>query len=97
MKNIIIKPLLTEKTSALTDKLGRFAFVVDRRANKIEIKGAIEKAYSVSVKEINTINHPGKVKTRMTKSSMAVGRTNATKKAYVTLAEGETIDIYANI
>ena len=97
MKNVIIKPLLTEKTSALTDKLGRFAFLVDRKANKIEIRKAIEKAYSVAVTDVNTANHPGKVKTRMTKSSMAVGRTNATKKAYITLAAGETIDIYANI
>ncbi len=97
MSNIIIKPLLTEKTSALTDKLNRFAFLVNRRANKIEIKKAIEKTYSVSVVAVNTINHPGKIKTRSTKSSISVGRTNAIKKAFVTLAAGETIDIYSNI
>ncbi len=97
MSNIIIKPLLTEKTSALTDKLNRFAFLVNRRANKVEIKKAIELTYSVSVVAVNTINHPGKIKTRSTKSSISVGRTNAIKKAIVTLAEGETIDIYSNI
>jgi large subunit ribosomal protein L23 len=97
MNNIIIKPLLTEKTSALTDKLNRFAFLVDRKANKIQIRSAIEKAYSVKVEAVNTVNHPGKVKTRSTKSSISVGRTNAVKKAFVTLAEGETIDIYSNI
>ncbi|HEX4887364.1 MAG TPA: 50S ribosomal protein L23 [Luteibaculaceae bacterium] len=97
MSNIIIKPLLTEKTSALTDKLNRFAFLVNKQSNKVEIKKAIEKLYGVNVSSVNTINHPGKVKTRSTKTSISVGRTNAVKKAIVTLAEGETIDLYANI
>ncbi len=93
----IIKPVITEKMTGLGEKLNRYAFIVHRKANKIEIKKAIEDLYGVEVVSVNTMNHPGKAKSRFTKSGMITGRTNATKKAIVTLAEGETIDFYSNI
>ena len=75
----------------------RYGFVVDKRANKIEIKKAIEELYGVKVLDVNTMNYSGKLKARYTKAGYLVGRTNAFKKAVVTLAEGDSIDFYANI
>ncbi len=75
----------------------RYGFVVDKRANKIEIKKAVEAFYNVKVVDVNTMNYSGKVKSRYTKAGFIVGRTNAFKKAIVTLAEGDTIDFYASI
>ncbi len=97
MANVIVKPLLNEKTTALTDKENKYTFLVNPKANKVEIKKAIEKAYGVPVVAVNTIKHPGKAKSRMTKTAIVTGRTNATKKAIITIAEGEVLDIYANI
>jgi large subunit ribosomal protein L23 len=94
---ILIKPIITEKMTAQGEKLNRFAFVVDKRANKLEIKGAIEKAYGVKVDSVNTQQYVGKVKTRNTTRGVAVGRVNRNKKAIVTLKDGETIDFYASI
>jgi large subunit ribosomal protein L23 len=94
---IIIKPVITEKMTELGEKLNRYAFIVHRKANKIEIKKAIEELYGVEVASVNTMNHPGKSKSRFTKSGVITGKTPATKKAVVTLAEGETIDFYSNI
>ncbi len=94
---IIIKPLITEKMTALTEKLNRYGFVVDKRANKVEIKKAIEKAYGVTVENVNTINVMGKFKSRYTKSGNLTGRTNNYKKAIVTVADGDVIDFYSNI
>ncbi len=96
--SIIIKPIITEKMTKINEKDStRCAFVVDRRANKIEIKKAIEDLYSVKVNRVNTINYDGKNKARFTKTGYIKGRTNAYKKAMVTLAEGETIDFFSNI
>lgn len=94
---IVIKPIVTEKMTALGEKLNRFAFQVDTRANKIEIKQAIESLYDVTVTDVNTLNHNGKAKSRYTKAGFISGRTNAVKKAIVTLKEGDTIDFYSNI
>jgi large subunit ribosomal protein L23 len=94
---IIHRPIITEKMTELGEKLNRYAFVVDRRANKLEIKQAIEQLYGVQVIAINTANYRGKVKSRGTKSGIIYGKTNDYKKAFVTLAEGETIDFYSNI
>lgn len=94
---IIIKPIITEKMTALGEKLNRYGFVVDKKANKLEIKQAIEQLYGVQVMTVNTTNMIGKVKSRGTKSGVIYGRTSAVKKAIVTLAEGETIDFYSNI
>ncbi|HDS07468.1 MAG TPA: 50S ribosomal protein L23 [Bacteroides sp.] len=95
--NVLIKPIVTEKMTAQGEDMNRYGFVVDRRANKLEIKKAVEDLYNVKVSEVNTMRYPGKRKQRYTKSGISVGRTPAYKKAVVTLAEGETIDFYSNI
>jgi len=97
MENIIIKPVVTEKMTAQGEKLNRYGFIVDRRANKIEIAKAVEAMYGVVVEDVNTMNHMGKNKSRYTKAGFLSGRTNHTKKAIVTLKHGDTIDFYANI
>ena len=94
---ILIKPILTEKANAQQDTLRRYAFKVARRANKLEIKKAVESFYGVSVIDVNTVVQPGKNKTRYTKKGFVQGQKSAYKKALVTVAEGETIDLYANI
>jgi large subunit ribosomal protein L23 len=94
---VLIKPLLTEKANAQQDTLRRYAFKVARKANKLEIKKAIESFYGVSVTDVNTAVQPGKNKTRFTKKGFVQGRKPAFKKAYVTVAEGETIDLYGTI
>jgi len=94
---ILIKPIVTEKLTAQGEKLNRYGFIVDRKANKLQIKEAIEKTYGVSVADVNTVNYHGKKKSRYTKSGILRGRTNHFKKAYVTLAGEDKIDFYANI
>ena len=95
--NIIIKPVITEKMTDLGEKLNRYGFIVDKKANKIQIKKAVEEFYGVDVLAVNTMNYSGKEKSRFTKGGVIAGRTSAYKKAIVTLAEGEVIDFYSNI
>lgn len=97
LTEILIKPILTEKANAQQDKLSRYAFKVNRRANKLEIKTAVEQFYGVNVVDINTLVVPGKSKTRSTKSGIISGVKSGYKKALVTVAEGESIDLYASI
>lgn len=94
---ILIKPIITEKQTAQTEKLNRYGFVVARTANKLEIKQAVEKMYNVKVASVNTQQYAGKVKTRNTTRGVAIGRVNRSKKAIVTLKQGEVIDFYASI
>jgi large subunit ribosomal protein L23 len=94
---ILIKPIITEKMTAQAEKLGRYEFVVDKGANKLEIKAAVEKMYGVKVDSVNTQQYVGKVKTRNTTRGVAIGRVNRNKKAIVTLKHGEAIDFYASI
>lgn len=94
--SILIRPLVTEKVSALNEK-GKYGFVVDRKANKVEIAKAIEKAYGVTVASVNTMVYAGKDKTKYTKSRIIAGRTSAYKKAIITVADGEVIDFYSGI
>lgn len=94
---IIIKPVVTEKMTGLGEKLKRFGFIVQKNANKLQIKKAVEEIYGVEVTEVNTMNYAGKNKSRFTKTGMVKGRANSYKKAIVTLADGETIDFYSNI
>ena len=94
---IIVKPLVTEKMTAITEKLNRFGFIVRPGANKLEIKKEVEALYNVTVVEVNTMRYAGKNKSRYTRSGIINGRTNAYKKAIVTLKEGDTIDFYSNI
>lgn len=94
---IIIKPVVTEKATKLTDKLNRYTFRVSPQANKYQIKALVEKLYGVKVVNVNTAVVRGKNKSRYTKSGLLRGKTNAWKKAFITVGEGETIDFYSNI
>lgn len=95
---IIVKPIFTEKQTALTEKFeNRYGFIVVPGANKVEIKNAIEELYSVHVEKVNTIKYDGKSRSRYTKSGVVTGNTPAYKKAIVTLKKGETIDLFSNI
>ncbi len=94
--SILKSPLVTEKISGLNEK-GRYGFIVDARANKVEIKNAVEKQYGVNVERVNTIKVMGKNKTRYTNAGVLSGRKQNYKKAIVKLAEGEVIDFYSNV
>lgn len=97
LSEVLIKPIVTEKSNKLTDVRRTYAFRVDRKANKLEIKKAIEGFYGVNVIDVNTVVVPGKSKTKFTKAGFISGRKPAFKKAYVTVAEGENIDLYGNV
>ena len=94
--SILKSPLVTEKISALNEK-GKYGFIVDITANKVEIKKAVEKMYGVNVSKVNTLSVMGKKKVRFTKAGTLAGRKPNYKKAIVTLAEGEIIDFYSNV
>jgi large subunit ribosomal protein L23 len=94
--SVLKKPLVTEKVSALNEK-GKYGFIVDVGANKIEIKNAVEKQYGVNVERVNTMVVMGKKKTRYTKAGVLAGRKPSYKKAIVTLVAGEVIDFYSNV
>lgn len=96
-KQVLIKPLITEKLTGVSEELNRFGFVVDKEANKIEIKNAVEEMYNVSVTNVNTMVVAGKSKQRYTKTGVTKGVKGAYKKAVVSLAEGDSIDFYSNI
>ncbi|NJN27106.1 MAG: 50S ribosomal protein L23 [Cyclobacteriaceae bacterium] len=93
---VLKKPLITEKVSELNEK-GKYGFVVEKTANKVEIKRAVEKMYGVTVDKVATMRYQGKDKSRFTKARVISGRTASFKKAIVTLAEGDVIDFYGNI
>lgn len=95
---IIIKPIVTEKQTAITERMpNRYGFRVSPDANKLEIKKAVEELYNVNVVSVNTMNYSGKRKSRYTKSGIINGKQSAFKKAIVTLKEGQTIDFFSNI
>jgi len=95
--SILIKPIITEKATLASESKNCYSFLVNTKSNKVEIKKAVEAAYGVSVKKVRTINVRPDRKTKFTKTGIQHGKTNAVKKALVQLAEGETIDLYANI
>ena len=95
--SVLIRPIVTEKFTAQGETLNKYGFIVNKTANKVQIKKDVEAMYGVSVQEVNTIRYNGKVKTRYTKSGFVAGRTNEVKKAIVTLKKGEKIDFYSNI
>ena len=95
--SIIKKPIITEKMTNESEKYNRYAFVVDKRVNKIEIKKAVAEMYDVSVSSVRTMLCIGKKRVRGTKSGQIVGKTSTYKKAIVTLSEGDSIDFYSNI
>ncbi|MEK8180355.1 50S ribosomal protein L23 [Flavobacterium buctense] len=95
--SIIIKPIITEKITKEGEVFNRFGFVVDKKANKVQIKKAVEAAYGISVVSVNTMNYRADRTTKYTKSGLISGKTNSYKKAVVQVKEGETIDFYNNI
>jgi large subunit ribosomal protein L23 len=95
--DILVKPIVTEKMTAQGDSLNRYGFVVDKRANKIQIKNAVEALYSVHVVAVNTMIYDGKKKSRFTRTGVINGHSKSLKKALVTIAEGDKIDFYSNI
>ena len=97
MKNIIVKPIVSEKSENLSENLNKYSFVVNHKANKIEIRKAVEDLFNVQVVSVNTLNMPAKSKTRNTRSGILKGKVSGWKKAIVTLADGEEIDFYGEI
>ncbi len=93
--SVIIKPVISEKANYLTDLRGSYSFLVNTKANKIQIKKAVEEAYGVKVADVNTMIYAPKVSSKYTKKGLQVGKTNKLKKVVITLAEGEVIDIFA--
>ena len=94
---ILLKPIVTEKMNSLSEDLNRYGFVVDKKANKLQIKKAVENLYDVTVASVNTMRYAGKRKMRYTRTGMVTGKTASYKKAIVTLIEGDSIDFYSNI
>jgi len=93
--SLIIKPVISEKANYLTDLRGSYSFLVDPKANKIQIKKAVEAAYGVKVADVNTMIYAPKVSSKYTKKGLQVGKTNKLKKAVIKLVEGDVIDIFA--
>lgn len=96
-KIILVKPIITEKADTLSEGKNQYSFIVDKNANKIEIKKAVESLYTVNVESVNTMVIPGKRKTRNTKRGVLHGRKPSYKKAIVTLADGDNIDFFGDI
>ena len=94
---VLLKPILTEKLTGQEERLHRYGFFVDRKANKIQIKKAVEDMYGVTVESVNTMRYAGKNKSRTTKAGVIAGKSNAFKKAMVTVKEGDKIDFFSNI
>ena len=97
VSEVLIKPIVSEKSNKLSEKKRTYSFRVHRRANKLEIKKAVEEFYGVTVNDVHTLVVPGKNKTRYTKAGFIKGQKPSYKKAFVTVAEGENIDLYSNI
>lgn len=94
---VLQRPIITEKMSKKGDALNQYGFIVEKTADKGQIKKAVEEMYDVTVLSVNTIRYEGKVKARNTKQGLKVGRTNAFKKAIVTIPKDQKIDFYSNI
>ncbi len=95
--DILLKPIVTEKMTGQGEDMNRYGFIVDQRANKIQIKKAVEELYNVSVASVNTMTYGGKRKMRYTRTGIVSGKTKSYKKAIITLSEGDAIDFYSNI
>jgi len=95
--DILIKPIVTEKMNSQAEDLKKYGFIVNKKANKVQIKKAVENLYGVTVESVNTMLYAGKRKSRYTRTGFVSGRENAFKKAVITLREGDTIDFYSNI
>ena len=96
-KNILVKPIISEKAEMLSDGSNQYSFIVNQKANKVEVRKAVEEMYSVNVASVNTMIMPAKAKNRNTRSGLIKGRVSSYKKAIVTLVDGEEIDFYGDI
>lgn len=94
---ILVRPIVTEKMTIQGNTLNRYGMIVSKKANKIQIKKAIEEMYSVSVVDVNTMVYGGKAKSRNTKGGLIKGKSNSFKKAIITVEKGEKIDFFSNI
>ena len=97
MSAILIKPIISEKSETLTEKMNQYTFVVAKSANKVEIRKAVEKMYGVTVDSVNTLRTPGKAKSRNTKSGVVKGKVSSYKKAIIKLSEGEEINFFGDV
>jgi large subunit ribosomal protein L23 len=97
LNSILIKPLITEKVTEQGDDYNKYGFIVHKKANKIQIRKAVEEMYGVTVESVNTMRYRGKQRSRYTRSGLIKGKENSFKKAIVTLTEGDSIDFYSNI
>ncbi len=95
--NVLIKPIITEKMTSDSELYNRYGFVVDPKANKLQIKEAVETTYGVTVKKVRTMNYGPTRRTRFTKTGVQHGKTNAVKKAIVDVEDGDIIDFYSNL
>ena len=95
--DVLIKPIITEKATSASELQNCYSFLVNIKANKVEIKKAVELAYGVSVNKVRTLNYGPERKTKYTKTGIQFGKTNATKKAVVQVSEGDVIDFYSNL
>ena len=95
--DVLIKPIITEKATSASELQNCYSFLVNTKANKVEIKKAVEVAYGVSVNKVRTLNRGPERKTKYTKTGIQFGKTNATKKALVQVSEGDVIDFYSNL
>jgi large subunit ribosomal protein L23 len=95
--SILIKPIITEKATSDSELFNRYSFVVNKKANKLEIKDAVETAYGVSISSVRTLNYPIQRNTKFTKKGLVTGIKSGYKKAIVQLATGESIDFYNNL
>ena len=95
--SILLKPIITEKETRESELRNRYTFLVNPKANKVEIKKAVEAAYGVTVEKVRTLNYGPERRSRYTKNGIQHSKTNATKRAVVEVAEGENIDFYSNL
>lgn len=93
----LIKPIISEKAENLSEKSNMYVFLVDKKANKVEIKKEVEATYNVNVTSVNTVRMPGKLKVKTTKSGYQIGRKPSYKKAIVSVESGDRIDLYKNV
>lgn len=96
-KHILVKPLINEKSEILLEEFEKYTFIVDKKANKIEIRNAVEEMYGVSVRAVNTMIMPAKERSRYTRTGIQKGRTSVYKKAIITLEEGDEINFYGEV
>ena len=92
--DILIKPLISEKAMFQMENLEKYSFVVNPKANKIQIKNAVEDMYGVTVEAVNTSILPRKTRSRFTRAGVLKGKTKLVKKAIISLAEGDKIDFF---